>query len=66
MHIVTTPIKEKHVSESGASPLGLLPHVLPLPPSLPLSLSLSFGGRYYVIVGGIEHKSRGSSGPMNY
>ena len=32
----------------------------------PVSHSLSFGGRYYVIVGGIEHKSRGSSGPMNY
>lgn len=40
---------------------------------LPLTISLlvlavpvSFGGRYYVIVRGIEHRSRGSSGPMNY
>lgn len=34
--------------------------------SPPLDLPVSFGGRYYVIVGGIEHRSRGSSGLMNY
>lgn len=32
----------------------------------PLRSSISFGGRYYVIVRGIEHRSRGSGGPMNY
>lgn len=30
------------------------------------ALPVSYGGRYYVIAGGIEHRSRGSSGPMNY
>lgn len=32
----------------------------------PIPLFFLGGGRYYVIVRGIEHKSRGSSGPMNY
>lgn len=40
------------------------PSPSPSPP--PLRPSVSFGGRYYVIVGGIEHRSRGSGGPMNY
>lgn len=51
------------------SPL-LLPHLESFSSSRhrspPLALPVSFGGRYYVIAGGIEHRSRGSSGPMNY
>lgn len=38
----------------------------PGPLSRSILFSLFWGWRYYVIVRGIEHKSRGSSGPMNY
>lgn len=45
---------------------GIFSFPSPTPPPPSPALPVSFGGRYYVIVGGIEHRSRGSSGPMNY